>query len=114
MSVSLFFGEGGRALSRNKLRSTLAAMAIMIGIGAVVCVVAIGRAGSRRAEEQLQNLGDNFVWIEAGARAPNGVRPRRHGPTRPTPHAAQAILPHCPLLNRLPPHPHPPTHVAFS
>src|SRR5260370_7660306 len=87
MSVSLFFGEGGRALSRNKLRSTLAAMAIMIGIGAVVCVVAIGRSGSRRAEEQLQNLGDNFVWIEAGSRPPNGVRTRNPRPPHPTPHA---------------------------
>src|SRR5204862_62913 len=80
-----------RALGRNKLRSALAALAIMIGIGAVVCVVAIGRAGSRRAEEQLQNLGDNFVWIEAGSRAPSGVRTGSHGTTRLTVADAQAI-----------------------
>ena len=90
-SAELFVGEAVRALSRNKLRSTLAAVAIMIGIGAVVCVVAIGRAGSARAEEQLRNLGENFVWIEAGSRAPNGVRTGSHGTTRLTVADAEAI-----------------------
>jgi hypothetical protein len=60
--ASLFCIEAWRALARNKLRSTLAALAIMIGIASVVSVVAIGRAGSERAEEQMRNLGENFVW----------------------------------------------------
>ena len=42
---------------------------ITIGIAAVICVVAIGKAGQARVEQQLNNLGDNFVWIEAGGRA---------------------------------------------
>ncbi len=54
--------EAIRALSRNKLRSALSAIGITIGIGAVVCVVSIGTAGSQRAKEQLHNLGDNLVW----------------------------------------------------
>jgi len=103
MIVTLFFREAVRALSRNKLRSTLAAIAIMIGIGAVVCVVAIGRAGSRRAEEQLQNLGDNFVWIEAGSRAPNGVRTGSHGTASLTLEDAEAILRDVPLIKRVTP-----------
>ena len=90
-SAELFVVEAVRALSRNKLRSTLAAIAIMIGIGAVVCVVAIGRAGSSRAEEQLRNLGENFVWVEAGSRAPSGVRTGSHGTTRLTLGDAEAI-----------------------
>src|SRR3954470_5596128 len=88
---NLFLREAWRAVARNRLRSVLAALAIMIGVAAVVCVVAIGRAGSRRAEEQLQNLGDNFVWIEAGSRAPSGVRTGSHGTTRLTVADAQAI-----------------------
>src|ERR1700737_1648557 len=98
----LFFREAVRALSRNKLRSTLASTAIMIGIGAVVCVVAIGRAGSSRAEEQLGNLGENFVWIEAGSRAPSGVRTGSHGTTRLTLGDAEAIGRE-PLIKRMPP-----------
>ena len=67
--VSFFGYEAVRTLSRNKLRSALSVIGITIGIAAVVCVVAIGRAGSQRAEQQLKNLGDNLVWIEAGSRS---------------------------------------------
>jgi hypothetical protein len=80
--LRLFCVESLRALARNKLRSGLAAMAITIGIAAVVCVMAIGQAGSRRAEEQLANLGENFVCIEAGSRAPSGVRTGARGARR--------------------------------
>src|ERR1700688_509550 len=61
------------ALLRNKMRSILTVLGITIGIAAVICVVAIGKAGQARVEQQLNNLGDNFVWIEAGGRAINGV-----------------------------------------
>src|SRR5215475_4409194 len=66
------------ALLRNKLRSMLTVLGISIGIAAVICVVAIGKAGQARVEQQLNNLGDNFVWIEAGGRAVNGVRTGTH------------------------------------
>ena len=67
------------ALLRNKMRSILTVLGITIGIAAVICVVAIGKAGQARVEQQLNNLGDNFVWIEAGGRAVNGVRTGTHG-----------------------------------
>src|SRR5437660_115851 len=67
------------ALMRNKMRSVLTVLGITIGIAAVICVVAIGKAGQARVEQQLNNLGDNFVWIEAGGRAVNGVRTGTHG-----------------------------------
>ncbi|HYV65809.1 MAG TPA: ABC transporter permease [Myxococcales bacterium] len=101
--TALFCTEALRALGRNKLRSALAGLSIMIGIAAVVCVVAIGRAGSRRAEEQLLNLGDNFVWVEAGSRAPSGVRTGTHGTTSLTVDDAEAILREVPLMKRITP-----------
>ena len=67
------------ALFRNKTRSLLTVLGITIGIAAMICVVAIGRAGQAQVELQLNNLGDNFVWIEAGGRAVNGVRTGTHG-----------------------------------
>src|SRR5882757_9126207 len=48
------------ALLRNKMRSILTVLGITIGIAAVICVVAIGKAGQARVEQQLNNLGDNF------------------------------------------------------
>jgi putative ABC transport system permease protein len=61
------------------MRSLLTVLGITIGIAAVICVVAIGKAGQVRVEQQLNNLGDNFVWIEEGGRAVNGVRTGTHG-----------------------------------
>ena len=89
--LSLFGREAFRSLSRNKMRSALSAIGITIGIAAVVCVVAIGTAGSQRAEQQLQNLGDNLVWIEAGSRNINGVRSGSHGMTSLTMGDVEAI-----------------------
>jgi putative ABC transport system permease protein len=66
------------ALMRNKMRSVLTVLGITIGIAAVICVVAIGKAGQARVEQQLNNLGDNFVWVEAGGRSVNGVRTGNH------------------------------------
>jgi putative ABC transport system permease protein len=89
--LNLFGREAVRSLYRNRLRSALAALGITIGIAAVVCVVAIGTAGSRRAEQQLQNLGDNLVWVEAGSRNINGVRSGSHGMTSLTMGDVEAI-----------------------
>jgi putative ABC transport system permease protein len=103
ISLSLFGREAVRSLSRNKLRSALSAIGIAIGIAAVVCVVAIGTAGSQRAEQQLQNLGDNLVWIEAGSRNVNGVRSGSHGMTSLTMEDAEAIRHEVPLIKSVSP-----------
>ena len=71
-----------RALLRNKMRSLLTVLGITIGIAAVICVVAIGTAGQAQVARQLGNLGDNYVWIEAGGRNVNGVETGAH--TTPT------------------------------
>jgi putative ABC transport system permease protein len=71
--------EAVKTLLRNKMRSTLTVLGVTIGIGAVICVVAIGSAGSQQAQEQLYKLGDNLIWIEAGSRAPNGIRSGARG-----------------------------------
>ncbi|HEX2572579.1 MAG TPA: ABC transporter permease [Polyangia bacterium] len=101
--ATLFGREAVRALFRHKLRSLLAALGIMIGIAAVILVVAIGKAGSERAEAQLQNLGDNLVWVEAGSRNVNGVRTGTHGTTSLTMDDAEAILREVPLITRVSP-----------
>ena len=113
LAGALFFREAWRALARNRLRSALAALAIMIGIAAVVCVVAIGRAGSRKAEQQLANLGENFVWIEAGSRAPSGVRTGAHGITRLTLGDAEAVA-RDPLIKRMTPNVDGGAHVVYG
>src|SRR5664279_3211565 len=95
--------EGLRAIWRNKLRSSLTSLGIAVGIGAVVCVVAIGTAGSQHAEAELQKLGNNLVWVEAGSRNIAGVRTGTHGTTSLTLDDAQAILREVPLIATMSP-----------
>jgi putative ABC transport system permease protein len=101
--MALFCREAVRALLRHKTRSALTTLGIMIGIAAVVLVVAVGEAGSARAEAQLQGLGDNLVWVEAGARNINGVRNGAHGTTSLTLEDAYAIRREVPLIKRVSP-----------
>src|SRR5260370_21371403 len=89
------------ALMRNKMRSVLTVLGITIGIAAVICVVAIGKAGQARVEQQLNNLGDNFVWIEAGGRAVNGVRTGPRGTKTLTLGDAVAIKNQVPLIKNV-------------
>ncbi len=101
--LGLLVREAIRALSRNKTRSALSVIGITIGIGAVVCVVAIGTAGSKRAKEQLHNLGDNLVWVEAGSRNVNGVRSGTLGMNTLTMEDAEAILHEVPMIKSVSP-----------
>jgi len=92
MHIESMLRDALRVLDRNKMRSSLTVLGIMIGIGAVICVVAIGSAGSAQVEEQLHNLGDNLVWIEAGSRTRSGVHLGSHQTKTLTVGDATAIL----------------------
>ena len=67
MNYGALFRSALVALLRNKMRSILTVLGITIGIAAVICVVAIGKAGQARVQQQLNNLGDNFVWMRRGS-----------------------------------------------
>lgn len=90
--------EAFRALARNKVRSALAGLGIVVGVAAVVGVVAIGRAGADRALAALDSLGENLVWVEAGSRNAAGVRTGSHGMTTLMPSDADAIRREIPLI----------------
>jgi putative ABC transport system permease protein len=95
--------QAWRVLKRNRMRSALTVLGITIGIAAVICVVAIGQAGSRQYEEQLHNLGDNLVWVEAGGRNVNGVRTGTQGTSTLMASDAEAILRQVPLIKAVSP-----------
>src|SRR5215472_18925995 len=63
-----------KALAQNKLRTSLTALGIIIGVGAVICVVAIGEGASASIERAISNIGANMIWVEAGGVNRNGVR----------------------------------------
>jgi putative ABC transport system permease protein len=84
--------EALKALLRNKVRSVLTMLGIIAGVGSFICVVGVGEAGSKRVEEQLHNVGDNLVWLEAGDRARNGVRVGSRGSKTLTLGDCRAVL----------------------
>jgi putative ABC transport system permease protein len=74
MDLSAIVRVAARALLRNKMRSTLTILGIIIGVGAVICTVAIGQGASRQVQEQISNLGDNLIFISAGSVNRGGVQ----------------------------------------
>jgi putative ABC transport system permease protein len=103
MNFKALFREAFVALTRNWLRSALTILGIAVGVAAFICVVAIGNAGSSRIEEQLQNLGNNFVWIEAGSRNRNGMRAGARGTRSLVLGDALAISEQVPLIRSMSP-----------
>ena len=62
-----------RALRRNKLRSSLTALGIIIGVFAVVAMVALGNGTRASIESQVAGLGQNMLMVFAGSRRSGGV-----------------------------------------
>ena len=62
------------ALLRNRLRTLLTTTGISIGIAAVMCTVALGEGSAASLERQLDNIGDDFLWIEPGSVNVGGAR----------------------------------------
>jgi putative ABC transport system permease protein len=92
MSLRLIIDEALKALARNRVRSLLTMLGIIMGVGSFICVVAVGNAGSSRVEEQLSKVGDNLIWVEAGARARNGVRVGSRGSKTLVAGDSQAVM----------------------
>jgi macrolide transport system ATP-binding/permease protein len=63
-----------RALARNKLRSTLTTLGIIIGVAAVIAMVSIGRGADEAVQSQIRGLGTDLLMIVPGATTSAGVR----------------------------------------
>jgi putative ABC transport system permease protein len=85
-----------RALARNKLRTILTMLGIIIGVGAVIGTVAIGQGASAQVQQQIQALGDNMVMVFSGSVNTGGVRMGNGANKTLTADDAEAILQHVP------------------
>ena len=62
------------ALRVNKLRSILTMLGIIIGVAAVITMIAVGAGAQQRVEDQIKNLGSNLMIILPGSTTSSGVR----------------------------------------
>jgi putative ABC transport system permease protein len=99
--VRLMLVEAVRALARNLVRSGLAILGIAVAVAIVITVVALGRASVEASEAELDKLGDNLVWVEAGSRNVAGARTGTHGMTTLTARDADAIRDEIPLIKEV-------------
>ncbi|MEW5900162.1 MAG: ABC transporter permease [Acidobacteriota bacterium] len=62
-----------RALGRNKMRSFLTALGIIIGVGAVISMVSIGEGAKRGVEDRFNSMGTNLLFVSPGSKSMRGV-----------------------------------------
>ena len=63
-----------RALARNRLRSVLTMLGIIIGVGSVIAMVGVGQGADQTIQKQLANLGSNMVFVSSGSVNFGGLR----------------------------------------
>jgi putative ABC transport system permease protein len=63
-----------RALAANKLRSVLTMLGIIIGVAAVITMIALGRGATERVQAQMKGLGSNIMLVLPGGVTAGGVR----------------------------------------
>jgi hypothetical protein len=96
--LRLMIVEAVRSLARNVVRSGLAVLGIAVAVAIVITVIALGRASIEASEAELDKLGDNLVWVEAGSRNVAGARTGSHGMTTLIAQDADAIRREIPLI----------------
>jgi len=92
-----------RALQRNKMRSFLTMLGIIIGVGAVIAMLAIGQGAEYSVKEQIAALGTNVLMVYPGAQQQAGVRTAAGSATTLTEDDALAIGRECPAVQYISP-----------
>src|ERR1700745_208795 len=74
MSFLMILRIAVKALGRNKLRTALTMLGMIIGVGAVITMVALGTGAQTSIDAQIQSAGTNMIQVSAGNSAAGGGR----------------------------------------
>src|SRR5574341_804268 len=74
MSPSATAKLAWRALRRNPMRSALTALGIVVGVAAVIAMVAVGNGAKAQVEAQIASLGRNVIQVFSGSTTSSGIR----------------------------------------
>ncbi len=103
ISIPSTFKISFRALRVNKMRSGLTMLGIIIGVGAVITMVAIGTGASLRISQQIASVGSNLIVILPGSTTSGGIRMGSGSQQTLTKDDADAILKECPAVAQVAP-----------
>ncbi len=87
-----------RALARNKLRSGLTMLGIIIGVAAVIAMVGVGQGAQNQVQSQIANMGTNLLMVTAGSGFMGGVQFGSGSVKSLTVDDMKAILRECPAV----------------
>src|SRR3954451_14600824 len=73
MRIFAILKIAARALQRNKMRTVLTMLGIIVGVGAVIAMVSIGNGAKAMVEAQIASLGQNVILIFSGSVTRGGV-----------------------------------------
>ena len=88
-----------RALRVNKMRSFLTMLGIMIGIGAVIVMVAVGSGASKQIADQIATMGSNLILVLPGSTTSGGIRAGGGSAPTLTYDDVKAIRNECPAIS---------------
>jgi putative ABC transport system permease protein len=91
MSLLMVFRVALKALARNKLRTSLTMLGMIIGVAAVITMVALGTGAQSSIETQIQAAGTNMIMVSAGNFMSGGVRTGQGSDSTLSPEDAEAI-----------------------
>jgi putative ABC transport system permease protein len=81
-----------RALARNKARSALTMLGIIIGVASVIALVSLGQGAQKQVQDQISSMGTNLLIVQAGSQRSGGMRGGAGTSTTLTPDDLAAIL----------------------
>jgi len=87
-----------RALRVNRLRSALTMLGIVIGVAAVITMVAVGSGATARIQEQIQAIGSNLILVVPGSITSNGIRLGSGASVTLSQDDATAVAAECPAV----------------
>lgn len=91
MEYSELILEALNTLTANKLRTSLAVLGIVIGIGSVIALISLGQASQKAVEAQIQSIGSNLLTINPGSLQTGAIRGAAGSSTTLTAQDATAI-----------------------
>src|SRR5213079_334218 len=91
MSFIMILRIAVKALNRNKMRTALTMLGMIIGVSAVITMVALGTGAQTSIESQIQAAGTNMIMVSAGNFQQGGVRMGQGNASTLTPEDANAI-----------------------
>ncbi|HYZ86805.1 MAG TPA: ABC transporter permease, partial [Bryobacteraceae bacterium] len=103
-----------RALARNKARSLLTALGIIIGVSSVIAMVSLGQGAQKQVEAQISSMGTNMLIVSSGSQRTGGLRSGSGTGTTLSVEDIQAIAREAPAVSAVSPGVNAPVTLVFG